>query len=60
MKKLRIKLIRSSIGRPEKHKKVVLGLGLKKLNRTVIKDDTPAIRGMIDKVHYLVKVQEIQ
>ena len=60
MKKLQIKLVRSVIGRPEKHKRVVRTLGLRKLNKTVIRDDTPSIRGMINKVTHLLDVKEIQ
>ncbi len=54
--KLKITLVRSMIGRPEKHRKVLRGMGLTKLNRTVELEDTPAIRGMIHKVTHLVKV----
>lgn len=54
--KLRVTLVKSMIGRPEKHRKVLRGMGLTKLNRTVELEDTPAIRGMIHKVTHLVKV----
>jgi len=54
---LKITLTRSPIGRTEKHKKVVQGLGLTKTGRTVIRKDTPEIRGMIDKVSYLLTVE---
>lgn len=56
--KLQITLVRSMIGRPEKHRRVLQGMGLTKLNRTVELEDTPAIRGMIHKVSHLVKFQE--
>jgi large subunit ribosomal protein L30 len=56
--KLSITLVKSMIGRPEKHRKVLRGMGLTKLNKTVQLDDTPAIRGMIDKVSHLVKAEE--
>lgn len=46
------------IGRPEKHRKVLRGMGLTKLNRTVELEDTPSIRGMIHAVSHLVKVEE--
>ncbi|MGB4222102.1 MAG: 50S ribosomal protein L30, partial [Smithellaceae bacterium] len=49
-KMLKVKMVRSVIGRPEKQKKIVRGLGLKKLNSTVELLDTPEIRGMINKV----------
>ena len=57
-KKLKITLVKSSIARPGKHKVVLIGLGLKKLNHFVIRLDTPQIRGMITKIGHLVKVEE--
>jgi large subunit ribosomal protein L30 len=56
-KKIRITLVKSGIARPGKHKAVLAGLGLRKLNGTVIRPDTPEIRGMINKVHHLVHVE---
>jgi large subunit ribosomal protein L30 len=56
--KLKITLVKSMIGRPEKHRKVLRGLGLTKVNKTVEREDTPAIRGMIDKVSHLVRAEE--
>lgn len=55
---LKVTLIRSMIGRPEKQRKVLRGMGLTKLNRAVALEDTPAIRGMINKVSHLVKAEE--
>jgi len=55
---LKITLVKSMIGRPEKHRKVLRGMGLRKLNRSVELQDTPPIRGMIDTVVHLVKVEE--
>jgi large subunit ribosomal protein L30 len=55
---LRITLVRSMIGRPEKHRRVLRGMGLTKLQRTVELEDTPSIRGMIHAVSHLVKVEE--
>ena len=46
------------IGRPEKHRKVLRGLGLTKLNKTVELQDTASIRGMINAVSHLVKAEE--
>ncbi len=46
------------IGRPEKHRKVLRGMGLRKLNRSVELQDTAPIRGMINTVVHLVKVEE--
>lgn len=57
--KLKIKLVRSLIGRPKKHREIVRGLGLRKLNHEVIRDDRPEIWGMINKVRHLVKVEYI-
>ena len=55
-KTIRIKLVRSGIAQLGKHKAVLAGLGLRKLNKTVERPDTPAIRGMINKVSHLVQV----
>ena len=57
--KIDITLVKSMIGRPEKHRKVLRGMGLTKVNKTVRLEDTPAIRGMIFKVSHLVKTEEI-
>ena len=54
---LKVTLVRSPIGTRESHRQTVLGLGLKKLNQTRELEDTPAVRGMITKVSYLVKVE---
>lgn len=57
--KLRITLVKSTIGALPKHKRTVAALGLRKLNKTVEQKDNPAIRGMIQQVRHLVKVEEI-
>ncbi|WP_374720868.1 50S ribosomal protein L30 [Peribacillus tepidiphilus] len=57
-KKLEITLTRSLIGRPEDQRITVKTLGLRKLHQTVVHDDNPAIRGMINKVSHLVTVKE--
>ncbi len=57
-KKLKITLVKSGIARPGKHKVVLVGLGLRKLNASVVRQDTPQIRGMINKVSHLLKVEE--
>ncbi len=54
--KINVKLIRSGIGRPEKQKQTLKGLGLKKLNQVRTLEDTPAVRGMVNKISHLVKV----
>lgn len=56
---LKITLVKSTIGAIPKHKKTVAALGLRKPNKSVIKEDNVAIRGMIRKVQHLVKVEEI-
>ena len=58
--KLKITQIKSCIGRPEKHVKVMRGLGLVRLHRSVVLQDTPAIRGMIRKIQHLVHVEPEQ
>jgi large subunit ribosomal protein L30 len=55
---LKITLVKSMIGRPEKHRKVLRGMGLTKLNRTVELQNTPSIRGMVEKVSHLVVAEE--
>lgn len=57
--KLKITLVKSPIGAIPKHKKTVVALGLKKLNKTVEMPDNEAVRGMIWHVKHLVKVEEI-
>lgn len=54
--KLKISLIKSVIGRPQKHRAVVAGLGLKRLNATVELNDTPEVRGMISKISHMLHV----
>ena len=56
---LKITLVRSLIGRPQKQRQVVKGLGLRKLNSSVVREDTPAVRGMVAAVPHLVKAEEI-
>ncbi len=55
-KTLTVKLVRSVAGTRESHRATVRGLGLRALNSTRVLEDTPAVRGMINKVSYLVKV----
>jgi large subunit ribosomal protein L30 len=56
--KLEITQYRSAIGRSQKQQETVRALGFRKLNQTVIHEDTPQIRGMINKVSHLVRVAE--
>ncbi len=60
MKKLKITQVRSTIDKPLDQKKTIKALGLGRINRSVIHDDTPQIRGMIRKVSHLVKVEEVE
>jgi large subunit ribosomal protein L30 len=57
--KLKITQIRSTIGRIKKQKETIKALGIRKLYQSVIHEDTPQIRGMIEKVKHLVEVEEI-
>jgi len=57
-KTLKVTLVKSIIGTKEPHRATVRGLGLRRLNHTVTLADTPAIRGMIRKVAYLLKCEE--
>lgn len=58
-KKLKVTLVRSPGGRGKRHIACVRGLGLRRLRHSVVLNDTPAIRGMIDKVAYLVECEEL-
>ncbi|MFS0724459.1 MULTISPECIES: 50S ribosomal protein L30 [Paenibacillus] len=60
MAKLQITLVRSLIGRNEKQRATVQALGLRKVNHSVIQSDNEAIRGMVNHVSHLVKVEEVQ
>jgi large subunit ribosomal protein L30 len=55
---IKVTLVKSTIGRIQSHKATVAGLGLRRMNHTVQLQDTPAIRGMINTVGYLLKVEE--
>ena len=55
---IKIKLIKSGIGRMKKHKLCIQGLGFRKLNQTVVVIDTPSNRGMINKINYLLKIEK--
>ena len=56
-KKVRVTLVRGVIGTRESHRATVRGLGLRRINHTVELEDTPAVRGMINKVSYLLKCE---
>lgn len=57
-KTIKVTQVRSSIGRLPKHKATLRGLGLRRMHHTVELIDTPAVRGMINQVSYMVKVEE--
>jgi large subunit ribosomal protein L30 len=59
VKKIAIKQIRSGIGRLQKHRRTLAALGIKRHQQTVVHDDTPAIRGMINQVAHMVEVTEV-
>ncbi|HSA64024.1 MAG TPA: 50S ribosomal protein L30 [Nitrospira sp.] len=54
---IRITLKRSPIGTPERHRLVLRGLGLRKIRQSVVRPDTPQVRGLIHRVSYLLEVQ---
>lgn len=57
-KMLRITLVKSSIGYSERHKGTIRALGLRRMNQSVMHEDTPVLRGMLRKVNHLVLVEE--
>ena len=58
-KTIQVTLMRSIIGRLESHKACVKGLGLRRIGHSVVVEDTPSVRGMIRKVDYLLRVEEV-
>jgi large subunit ribosomal protein L30 len=58
-KKLLITQVRSTSGRQEKHRRTLRALGIKRHQQSVVQTDTPAIRGMINQISYMVAVQEV-
>ncbi len=57
--KLKVTLIRSLIGRLQSHKDCARGLGIRRMHHTVVVDDTPENRGMINKIAYMLNVEEV-
>lgn len=57
-KHIKVTLIRSPIGYQPKHRECVRGLGLKRVRHSVVLEDTPAVRGMVNKIEYMVRVEE--
>ena len=60
MKKIKVTQIKSVIDRPERQKKTMLALGLRKINASVEVEATPQILGMVTKVNHLIKVEEVK
>ena len=60
MTKIKVTQVKSKIGRPEKQKKTIAALGLKKINHSVEHEATPQVLGMVKKVAHLLKVEEIK
>ena len=58
MATIKVTQTKSSIGRLPKHRATLKGLGLRRINHTVELEDTPSVRGMINKVYYMVKVED--
>ncbi len=59
-KHLKVTLVRSVQGRLKSHQACVRGLGVRRMHHSVVVDDTPENRGMINKVSYLLKVEEVE
>lgn len=57
-KTLKIKYVRSSIGRPRRQKEIIRGLGFRRLNQVIERPDSPAVRGMVNRVIHLVEIIE--
>ncbi len=57
-KTIRIRQVRSAIGTTRGHREVLRGLGLRRIRHEVVREDTPAVRGMVNKVSYLLEVHE--
>jgi large subunit ribosomal protein L30 len=60
MAQLKITWKKSCIGRPEKQRRIIQSLGLRRLNHSVIHSDSPTIRGMVSKVVHLLEVEQVE
>jgi large subunit ribosomal protein L30 len=58
MAKIKVTQTKSAIGRLPKHRATLVGLGLRKINHSVVLEDTACVRGMVNKVAYMLKVEE--
>jgi large subunit ribosomal protein L30 len=59
-KQIKVTLVRSPIGFQPRHRACVRGLGLKRMHQTVVLEDTPSVRGMVNKIDYMVQVDEVE
>ena len=59
MAQLKITWVKSGIGRPQNQRRIIQSLGLRRLNQSVVHNDSPTIRGMVQKVIHLLKVEEV-
>jgi large subunit ribosomal protein L30 len=57
-KQIKVTLVRSPIGFQPRHRESVRGLGLKRMHHTVVLEDTPSVRGMVNKIDYMVRVEK--
>ncbi|HEY5700494.1 MAG TPA: 50S ribosomal protein L30 [Gammaproteobacteria bacterium] len=57
-KQIKVTLVRSPIGFQPKHRETVRGLGLKRMHQSVVLEDTPSVRGMVNKIDYMVRVEK--
>ena len=57
-KRIKVTLVRSPIGYQPKHRACVRGLGLKRVRHCVVLEDTPSVRGMVNKIQYMVRVED--
>lgn len=60
MSELKITWTKSCIGRPQNQRAIIRSLGLRRLNQSVVHNDSPTIRGMVEKVVHLVAVEEVE
>jgi len=58
-KQIKVTLVRSPIGFQPKHRECVRGLGLTRMHQTVVLEDTPSVRGMCNKIDYMVRVEKV-
>ena len=57
-KQMKITMIKSRIGRSTKQRQILDGLGLRKIRQTVVREDTPSIRGMVKKLEFMLRIEE--